>query len=46
MGLPQLTLPFAQVIAGSEVVKAVERLGSSSGKPSCKVTIANSGIAE
>ena len=46
MGLPQLTLPFAQVIAGSEVVKAVERLGSSSGKPSCKVTIDNSGIAE
>jgi hypothetical protein len=35
-----------QVIAGSEVVKAVEKCGSSSGKTSCKITIANSGIAE
>jgi cyclophilin family peptidyl-prolyl cis-trans isomerase len=35
-----------QVVSGSEVVQAVEKCGSSSGKTSCKITIANSGIAE
>ena len=34
---------FGEVSAGMDVVKAVEALGSQSGKPSKKVTIADSG---
>ncbi|MEU1408938.1 peptidylprolyl isomerase [Streptomyces sp. NPDC005728] len=34
---------FGEVVEGTEVVDAVEKLGSQSGKPSAKVTIAASG---
>ncbi|KAL8801739.1 MAG: hypothetical protein Q9182_004278 [Xanthomendoza sp. 2 TL-2023] len=34
---------FGEVVSGQEYVKAVEDVGSSSGKPSSKVTIVDSG---
>ncbi|KAJ7062863.1 cyclophilin-like domain-containing protein [Mycena amicta] len=37
---------FGEVVKGMEVVQAVEKLGSPSGTPSAKVTIAASGVVE
>nr|GAT47197.1 predicted protein [Mycena chlorophos] len=37
---------FGEVVKGMEVVKAVEALGTPSGSPSAKVTIAESGVVD
>jgi cyclophilin family peptidyl-prolyl cis-trans isomerase len=37
---------FGKVIEGMEVVKAIEALGSGSGKPSKTIRIAKSGVQE
>ena len=37
---------FGEVVEGQELVDAVEKLGSQSGTPKAKITIASSGIVE
>jgi peptidylprolyl isomerase len=37
---------FGEVVEGMDVVKAIEKLGSSSGTPKAQVTVTSSGVLE
>jgi hypothetical protein len=44
--LPRANPPPGEVVSGQDVIKAVEALGSDSGKPTKTVTIVQSGVIE